>query len=72
MPETKRVEIASIKELIQTLWYCNRCSALIAIYSADVIELAICPICCDVTLDQRGSFEAILGMTFEERSPAAS
>jgi Zn-finger nucleic acid-binding protein len=72
MPEIAGVKTASKKELRQTLWHCPRCASLIAIYSVEVVELAICPICCDVTLDQRGSFETILGMTFQERSSAAS
>jgi Zn-finger nucleic acid-binding protein len=72
MSEMTSLDVISGRELIQTLWRCHRCSALIAIYSAEVIELVICPICCDVTLDQRGSFETILGMAFEDRSRAVS
>jgi Zn-finger nucleic acid-binding protein len=72
MPEIGALKFASRPELKQTLWHCHRCTALIAIYSAELVELAICPICCDVTLDQRGSFESILGMAFPERPPAAS
>ncbi len=59
-------------ELIPTLWRCHRCGALVSIYSDEIIEMAICPICNDVALDSRGSFETILGMTMQERSPAAS
>jgi hypothetical protein len=70
MPEIPAVKIASRQELRQTLWHCHRCGAIIAIYSAEFIGFAICPICCDVALDQRGSFESILGMNFGERSPA--
>jgi|GEM_PF-5364380 Zn-finger nucleic acid-binding protein len=72
MPDTATAKIATRRELSQTLWHCHRCAALIAIYSADAIELAFCPICCDVKLDQRGSFEAILGMEFQERPPVPS
>jgi hypothetical protein len=72
MSEIAAVKDAGMQELRQTLWHCHRCSALIAIYSAESVQLAICPICCDVTLDQRGSFESILGMTFPEHSPTAS
>lgn len=72
MREIRAETIASREELKQTLWHCHRCAALIAIYSAQNFEKAMCPICCDVTLDHRGSFESILGITFEERSPAAS
>lgn len=72
MPDIPGVEIASGQELKQTLWHCHRCAALVAIYSAGIIELATCPICCDVRLNQRGSFETILGMTLEERSLPAS
>lgn len=72
MPDSAAVKGVSMQELRQTLWHCRRCSALIAIYSAESVRLAICPICCDVTLDHRGSFESILGMTLPEHSPAAS
>jgi hypothetical protein len=72
MPEIAAVKGASMQELRQTLWHCHRCSALIAIYSTESVPLAICPICCDVTLDQRGSFESILGMTSPEHPSAAS
>ena len=72
MPEIAAVKGAGMQELRQTLWHCHRCRALISIYSAESVPLAICPICCDVTLDQRGSFESILGMTSPEHSPAAS
>jgi hypothetical protein len=72
MPEIAAVKGVSLQESRQTLWHCRRCSALIAIYSAESVHLAICPICCDVTLDQRGSFESILGMTFPEHSTATS
>jgi hypothetical protein len=47
-----------------TLWLCQRCAALISIYSSEIIDLAVCPICCDMTMDSLGSFETILGMTF--------
>ena len=72
LPEIGTGKIAARPELRPTLWHCHRCAARIAIYSAEIIELATCPICCDVTLDPRGSFETILGITWQERSPAAS
>jgi uncharacterized paraquat-inducible protein A len=72
MPEIAAVKGLSKQEMRQSLWHCHRCSALIAIYSAESVQLAICPVCCDVTLDQRGSFESILGMTFPEHTPSAS
>jgi Zn-finger nucleic acid-binding protein len=72
MPEIATEKIAGRQELRQTLWHCHRCAALIAIYSSEIIEFAICPICCDVKMDQRGSFETILGMTIQERESAAS
>jgi hypothetical protein len=62
----------STPELKPTLWRCRRCAALVSIYSVDVIDEAICPICCDVTLDSRGSFETILGIAFPYPSPVAS
>ena len=62
MPEIGIRTIASKPELKPTLWHCDRCAAEIAIYSAELIEMAICPICCDVGLEPRGSFEAILGI----------
>jgi hypothetical protein len=49
-------------ELRPTLWRCQRCAAHIAIYSAEIIKWAICPICCDAGLEPRGSFEVILGI----------
>jgi Zn-finger nucleic acid-binding protein len=72
MTEIKDVGVIGGPEVRQTLWRCHHCAALIAIYSVKMIEMAICPICCDVTLDKRGSFEAILGMTLQERSHSAS
>jgi|HubBroStandDraft_6_1064221.scaffolds.fasta_scaffold56812_1 Zn-finger nucleic acid-binding protein len=72
MPETRIEQNAGRPELISTLWHCPKCASLITIYSAEIIEIAICPICCDVSLDSRGNFETILGMPFQERSPAAS
>jgi Zn-finger nucleic acid-binding protein len=72
MHEIRAETIAGRQELKQTLWHCPQCTALIAIYSTENFEMAICPICCDVTLDQRGSFESILGITFQGRSPADS
>lgn len=72
MDEIRAETIAGRQELKQTLWHCPQCTALIAIYSTENLEIAICPICCDVTLDQRGSFESILGIAFQGRSPAAS
>jgi Zn-finger nucleic acid-binding protein len=71
MPEIAAAKGASLQELRHTLWHCHFCGALIAIYSAGSVPLAICPICCDVTLDQRGSFESILGMSFPEHTPTA-
>jgi Zn-finger nucleic acid-binding protein len=72
MPDIRTEKIVSIPELKPTLWHCHRCAALIVIYSSEMIEMAICPICCDVPLDPRGSFETILGITSEERSPSPS
>jgi Zn-finger nucleic acid-binding protein len=72
MPEIGAKSSDSKLELKPTLWHCHRCAADIAIYSTELIELAICPICCDVVLDPRGDFETILGITFQKRSPAAS
>ena len=67
MSEILIAESTGKQEPRQTLWHCHRCAALICIYSAAIIESPICPSCCDVTLDQRGSFETILGMTSPER-----
>jgi hypothetical protein len=72
MREFRTPQFARGQELEQSLWHCRRCAALIAIYSAAAIESAMCPICCDVTLDARGNFETILGMATRKRSPAAS
>ena len=72
MAKTGTRNIASKPELRPTLWHCHRCASHIAIYSAHVIESAICPICCDVMLDPRGSFEAILGISFPKSSPVAA
>lgn len=72
MPNIGTETIATKPELRPTLWRCPRCTAFIAIYSAQIIEIAICPICCDVTLDECGSFEAILENPLHGRSPAAS
>jgi hypothetical protein len=72
MPEIEKEPIASRPELRHTLWHCRQCAALVAIYSAEIIDLAICPICSDIELDPQGSFEAILGMSSQERSPIAS
>jgi hypothetical protein len=72
MPEIRTETIASRPELRPTLWQCGQCTAVIAIYSAEIIEMAICPICCDVTLDRCGSFESILGIPLQARSPVAS
>jgi ribosomal protein S27E len=65
MPEVRTVNLASAPELRPTLWRCHRCGAQISIYSMEIIEIAICPICCDVRLDPRGSFETILGIAFQ-------
>jgi len=54
MPENRTQRIANRQELKQTLWKCRRCAALIAIHSAEAIESATCPICCDVALDHVG------------------
>ena len=70
MPEIGTKTIASKPELKPTLWHCHRCAAEIAIYSVELIESAICPICCEVVLDPQGDFETILGITFQQRSPA--
>jgi len=72
MPEIGTEKIAGRSELRPILWHCRQCTALIAIYSAEIIEMAICPICGDVTLDLCGSFETILGIPLQHRSPAAS
>jgi Zn-finger nucleic acid-binding protein len=72
MAELGTRNIVSRPELRPTLWHCHCCDAHIAIYSAELIESAICPICCDVTLDPRGSFEAILGISFLQSLPIAS
>ena len=64
MPEGGTENKANAPEMRPTLWRCQRCAALISIYSAEEIDRAICPICCDVTMDSLGSFEAILGMAF--------
>jgi hypothetical protein len=54
MREFRTPQFARGQELEQSLWHCRRCAALIAIYSAAAIESAMCPICCDVTLDAPG------------------
>ena len=64
MPETEMELTGSTPEPRPTLWRCQRCAALISIYSFKTIDLAVCPICCDVTMDSLGSFESILGMAF--------
>jgi Zn-finger nucleic acid-binding protein len=63
MPDSDRNNIASSSDLTPTLWRFRQCNTLIGVYSANIIEFAICPICCDVVLDPRGSFEAILGLS---------
>ena len=63
MPESDRKNIATPPDLTPTLWRCRQCNTLVGVYSANIIEFAICPICCDVVLDRRGSFEAILGLS---------
>jgi Zn-finger nucleic acid-binding protein len=72
MDEIGAETIASRPELEQTLWHCHRCAVLVAIYSVEIVELAICPICCDVKLDHRGSFESILGIASRARLPVVS
>lgn len=52
-----------VPELTPTLWQCQLCAAVICIYSFEAIDEAVCPICCDVILDSRGSLETILGMS---------
>jgi uncharacterized paraquat-inducible protein A len=68
MSKSGTQKIASEQELNQTLWHCHHCAALVAIYSADSVKSAMCPVCWDVALDPRGTFEMILGMTSEEPS----
>jgi hypothetical protein len=64
MPKTGTELTESTPEPIPTLWLCQRCVALISIYSLEIIDLAVCPICCEVTMDSLGSFETILGIAF--------
>jgi hypothetical protein len=64
MPARGIEVIGSIPEPIPTLWRCQRCAALISIYSLEIIDLATCPICCDMTMDSLGNFETILGIAF--------
>jgi hypothetical protein len=63
MPESDQKNIAMPSDLTPTLWRCRQCHTLVGVYSANIIEFAICPICCDVVLEPRGSFEAILGLS---------
>jgi Zn-finger nucleic acid-binding protein len=72
MPEISSEKNASSLELTATLWRCPRCDVLITVYSAKIIEMAVCPNCCDVPLVSRGDFESILGMALRTRPPAAS
>jgi hypothetical protein len=62
MPKVGAEHKVSSPELRPTLWRCHKCVSLISIYSIEDIDSAICPICCDVTMDSLGSFESILGM----------
>ena len=62
MPMPGRDTPSGRSEQSPTLWRCHRCTAIITIYSADIIQWAVCPICRDVALDLRGSFETILGL----------
>jgi hypothetical protein len=72
MDEIGAETIDSGPELKHTLWHCHRCAVLVAIYSAEIVEMAICPICCDVKLDHRGSFESILGIASRVGLPVVS
>ena len=72
MPAIGAVDFAREPELTATLWHCHQCAALIGIYSAAIIGLAVCPICCDVTLEPRGSFETILGLARLECSTGST
>jgi Zn-finger nucleic acid-binding protein len=69
MTDVRKDAVTRRPDLKPTLWHCHHCAALIAIYSIEIIEMAICPICCDVTLDRFGRFEDILGISPQERSP---
>ena len=64
MPKAGTEPKGRTPELNPTLWRCQRCAALISIYSLEIIDLVVCPLCCDVTTDSLGSFETILRMTF--------
>ena len=64
MPKTGTGPTGSTPEARPTLWLCQRCAALISIYSLESIDLAVCPICCEVTMDSLGSFETVLGIAF--------
>jgi Zn-finger nucleic acid-binding protein len=72
MPEIRKEKSPSRLELTPTLWHCPRCDAFITVYSDKIIEIAICPICCDVGLISRGNFETILGMALQDRPSDAS
>lgn len=63
MPENDQNNITRPSDLTPTLWRCRQCNTLVGVYSANTIAFAICPICCDVLLEPRGSFEAILGLS---------
>ncbi len=63
MPKIAKEKKAETPELTPSLWRCHQCDALISIHSIGDIDLAICPICCDVTMDPLGDFETILGMS---------
>jgi uncharacterized paraquat-inducible protein A len=62
MPKMGTEHLATTPELRPTLWSCRKCAALISIYSVVIIDLATCPVCGDVAMDSRGSFETILGI----------
>jgi hypothetical protein len=60
MPKIGTEHPTNPSKMDSTLWFCHQCGAFISIYSAEAITAAICPICVDVIMDSRGSFEGIL------------
>jgi hypothetical protein len=62
MPNKRRDHKPEPLELIPTLWSCDQCDALIAIYSIEIHGTPTCPICCEATMNSLGTFETVLGM----------
>lgn len=67
MTETQRTDCGLVSgELMHILWRCNECDSFISTHSPQIVQMVVCPVCCEAPLKYCGTFESITGLHDED------